>query len=54
MPPTNCQTAALAAPVCSDVVLDGEPTTRALGVVSVPETTEQVTVALVIVAITHP
>ena len=54
MPPTTCETAALAAPVCSDVVLDGEPTTRALGVVSVLETTEQVTVALVMVATAHP
>jgi hypothetical protein len=50
MPPTNCDTAAFAAPVCSDVVLDGEPTTRALGVGSVPDTTEHVTVALVMAA----
>jgi hypothetical protein len=48
MPPSNCDTAAFAAPVCSDVVF--EPTTRALGLASIPDTTERVTVALVIVA----
>jgi hypothetical protein len=31
MPPTNCDTAAFAAPVCSDVVLDEEPTASAVG-----------------------
>jgi hypothetical protein len=50
MPPTNCDTAAPGTPVCSDVVIDGEPATRELGVASVPDTTAQETVALVTVA----